>query len=309
MEAGLKQNCDMLVVNKNTFTETFPWATGVSNLAFAYMSTAENILADKEKLKECEQIFLEKTSAFSEFRGKLKNEIIFKMAMSENAETYFDELYDIYKIIHPGNYMGSEYEILSAMIIHKYVGENYYEKIVAKMNAYYDRMVNDAKKHAITKKDDLPYITLLACSEQEEEDLFAKMDRCFEILALRIHDSDGVQALSHILALADGDNAEKCARALAVYEDLKSAGYNYKSGRLFSTLGLLAGLKMDTAEIYDLVTEVDDYLKDQIGFATLSVDAKTRLAFSAAMVATYYLGYNMTDEVALLSGSVDVTEK
>lgn len=282
MEKDLQAICDLFVENKKVMESTFAWEAGYMNMVSAYMLASKGLSADKEKLKECEQILKTKTSIFSEFRGNVKNPMVCKMLMSENPEQYFDKVEKLYRILNQSKVLGDEYKIMAAMTIAQHADEEQYAEIVEKTNEIYAKM---KEKHLwLTSSEDIPFAAILALSGKSTDALIEDMEESYSLLVKKFFDDNAVQTLSHVLALNSENPSIKCEKFMNIFNELKAAKHKFGTGYELSCLAVFTMLDMTPAQITELIVEVDDYLKAQKGFGVLSVGTDTRRLFAAQIV-------------------------
>lgn len=286
MIAELKEKCDLLVNNRKTITSTFTWDSGLMSLAAASLYTGRGLTVDSQKLKECEAIMKSKTNTFSEFRGNVKMPLICKMALSDDPQKYFGNVETLYKLLNKSKWIGNEYKIMAAITICDHADESEYESFVDKTNEIYSRMKQEHKW--LTSDEDIPFAAILAVSGIDVDKLIDEMELNYKILKEKFHDSNAVQSLSHILAL-DAQPAEvKCAKVESIFNELKAMKHKFGTGYELATLGTLTMLDIQEKEVANLVSETDDYLKEQKGFGDFLLGSKERRLFAAQLVLNQY---------------------
>lgn len=286
MIAELKEKCDLLVRNKKILQDAFRWEAGLMSLTAATLYTDSAMTADVEQLKRCEMIMKEKTGVFSEFRGNVKMPLLCKMALSGDPEKTFANVEKLYTLLNQSKWIGDEYKIMAAITLCDHVDESDYETAVARTNEIYARMKQEHKW--ITSNEDIPFTAILAVSDLDIDRLIDEMEQDYRILKDTFHNSNAVQSLSHVLALDEHIADEKCARVVALFNELKAIKHRFGTSYELATLGTLTLLDLPEKEIAALIAEVDDYLKGQKGFGALALSANERRLFAAQLVLKQY---------------------
>ena len=286
MIAELQAKCDLLVRNKKILQDAFKWDAGLMCLTAATLFTDSGTPVDPERLKQCETIMKEKTSVFSEFRGKAKMPLLCRMALSDDPGRYFARVEKLYGLLNRSRWLGDEYRLMAAITLCDHAEEREYEAAVDRTNELYARMKQEHRW--ITSNEDIPFAALLAVSDLDIDRLIDEMEKDYRLLKDTFHDSNAVQSLSHILALDGRAAEEKCASVVALFNELKANKHRFGTGYELATLGTLTLLELPEAEIAALVAEVDDYLKGQKGFGALSLSANERRLFAAQLVLQQY---------------------
>lgn len=286
MIAELKEKCDLLVQNKKILQDAFKWEAGLMSLTAATLYTDSGMPVDVEQLKSCETTMKEKTGIFSEFRGKAKMPLLCKMALSNDPEKYFTNVEKLYGLLNKSKWIGDEYKIMAAITLCDHADESEYVAAVDRTNEIYSRMKQEHKW--ITSNEDIPFAAILAVSSLDIDRLIYEMEKNYRLLKDSFHNSNAVQSLSHILALDEHMADEKCARIVSLFNELKAIKHRFGTSYELVTLGTLTLLDLPEKEIAALIAEVDDYLKGQKGFGTLSLSANERRLFAAQLVLKQY---------------------
>ena len=288
MNKRLLSKCELLVKNKEIIQNTYKWDDKKMALAGSFLFTSKMKEVSEEKLKECEEIFKDNTSIFSNFRGNLKLPLLCKMALSDNPEEYMCEVKETYNTINEKKWFRSEYTILSAMAICDNKDNLDKNTCIDRAKEIYDKM---KKEHIIlTSDEDIPFATMLAMADCDVDSMICDMEECYDILKKKFSDKNAVQAISHVLATTKSNISLKCNRVVQIYEKLAEANHKYPKGCELSTLAALALSGEEIDELVKEICEVDDYLKKQRGFGCLSIDKATRRMYAALMVLNEYTG-------------------
>lgn len=286
MDELVKERCDLLIENRNIISKAFPFEMSIMNLAAASMYVSQGKSIDVDRIKECEKIVKSKKSVFSHFRGNAKMPLICKMALSEDAEKYFDEVQKAYSILNKGKIGGSEYRVMAAMTIVDHKSEAEYQAIVDRINDIYERM---RKQHKIlTSDEDIPFAAMLALEDRDLDETFNEIEGIFNQFKNHFSDKNSIQSLSHILAMYEDSGNKKCEKVLNIYNGLKAAKHKYGARYELATLGTLLDVELSTEEIVEKIIELDDYLKANKGFGDAKLGAKTRRMYATQILLIAY---------------------
>ena len=97
-----------------------------------------------------------------------------------------------------------------------------------------------------------------------------------------------LQSLSHILAIGEEEDIDKCKRAMKLYFGLKSEKCRLQYNGL-ATLGVLTLINQDVDKIIKEVKEVYNYIKEKDGYGFWSLDTSTRTMLAANLVSDFYV--------------------
>ncbi len=290
MTETLGKRCELLVQNRNAIARKFMLEKPIMSTVAGLIFTGAGKEADIEKMTECRKILNQHTGIFSEFKDYVKLSLISKMALSDDPEQYIDNVREVYKKLHKGQFGNHSYMILAAMLICDLGKQDAVDEIAAR----YQEITKHMKEQhpIITNAEDISYVMLLALSDRSVDAIISDMDECFDHVknTCKISaDPDVIQGLSENLALTDGDIKEKCDKVIRLFNALKESVPDLTYG--YSFLALCSLIHMDeTAE--DLISEIVDaeiYLSDSDGFCNNnSMDKSTRLLFAILLVAETY---------------------
>lgn len=285
MNSVLRKQCDLLVENRKTVSSVFWCDFNILRITCASLYAGKNRRADAEVMKECRKIVRKKKNFVSDFRGNVNSMIVARMSMSASPEKYFDDLLEINGMFKRNRLIGSEYRILSAMIINDTVGRSKAKEHIDRLYEIYDGM---SKRHAfLTSPADLPMAAVISCCDLESDRVLNEMEECFSVLKEKFRlRRNAVQACSHVLSLYPEDASLKCGKLFEVWDKLKKAGHKYGSYVELAVLAALTGLDISADQIVRDVMDADDYLKENRGFGNFTLGAKTRRMFAALMTIT-----------------------
>ena len=288
MKAELQSKCDLFLQNRELVQKAYRWEDSRITLLAANIATGVGELLDEGKLKESDKLLKENAGIFSDFRQNLKTVIVVKMALSADAEAYFEGVKQVYDLLSKGHLLGSEQRVLAAMSIYENCGLEGAEKVIAKTTQIYEYM---KKEHPIlTSDEDLPMAALLALSEKEPEELAEEMERCYQAMKDMSRSYSALQALSHVMTLDLQPTETKSEKIRAIFNALQDNGMKFGRGYELAALAILAMTDRATDTIVEDVAAVNELLKTQKGFKGLLGGANTEcLMYSALLVADTYI--------------------
>jgi hypothetical protein len=181
------------------------------------------------------------------------------------------------------------------------VSEEQVVKVTEKARTIYNKMKKDHP--FLTSSEDSVYAVLMAVSEKSDEVLMEEMEVCYKKLKESFSASNEVQALAHVLSIAEGSAEEKCNKVVALYEALKADGVKYGKYHELVVLASLALLPVEQSVLVEDIKAVDAFLKEQKGYGFLGLDKKTRLMHAAMVVSCDYVKNDNAD-IAAMTGTL-----
>lgn len=289
MNDDFRTICERFVNNKKVLSKAYAFSSGdIMSLSAALLLTGSNISPSVERIKECDKILKEETSAISDYRGNVRIPLVCRMLIAGMPAETFRRIDKAYKALKAQKkWSGSnEYKILAAMIIQNHAGSGEYERYAARANEIYLKMKGNHR--AITNDEDIPFAAILATSGISPDQLVGDMELCYSLLRKKFHDRNSVQSLSQVLALDSRSAEEKCNRVIELFDALKNAGHKFGTDYELTTLGTLSLIDKPIEEIVALLVETDSYLKPIRGFGNFSLGAKHRRLYAAQLCINYF---------------------
>lgn len=287
MRDELKVLCEEFIQDRDMAKDAFAWENSY------ILPVCAGILADKketitvQRLKECKQIIKDKTGIFSDFRGTVIAPMACMLAISDNAETLFNNALKVYEELKK-HFHSSTYLPLVSMIVAQMTEESQYPYIAQKTREIYNLM---KKEHPfLTSNEDGPFAAMLAFSDYSPELMMEEVEKCYEILKPKFFSGNAVQSLSHVLALGEGSAKEKCQRLVELFEALKEKGYKYGTDCELTTLGALSILPCDMSQVVTEIVEVAEHLEKEKGYGFFGASQKQRLMHAVMIVCKAYVG-------------------
>lgn len=299
MRSKVINKCELLAENRKIFGKTFKWEFDYMTTAGASIFTSAGVLANMERLKECEKILKAHTSWLSNIRGFSEVPVIAKMALSDNPEEYIKKVIAIYDLMKSNKLAGSEYKVMAAIALA--------EKDIEEAQTYILRTAELYKKMSkehwiLTSCEDIPFAALLATSDKDIDSMISDMEESYKLLKNKYFSKNAVQSVTHILTFSDDKPEVKCEKFNRVYDGLKANKHNIGSGYELCVLGASALTDVSAETIVDLICEADDNLAQKKGFGALSLGTELRrLLASQIVMSTCFDGSNIADEITMTS--------
>lgn len=301
MRTTLEQLCNNFISNRDAVKATFKWENDQIIAASATSFLNRGILADAAKLEECKKLLKENTGVFSNFRGNVEVPMVAQLAMAEVPADKMKKTLKIYETLKQ-EFWGSEYLVLAAAVMADMVSEEQAVKMTEKARAIYDKMKKDHP--FLTSSEDSVYAVLMAVSEKSDEVLMEEMEVCYKQLKESFSASNEVQALAHVLSIAEGSAPEKCNKVVALYDALKADGVKYGKYHELVVLASLAMLPVEQSVLVEDIKAVDAFLTEQKGYGGFfGLDKKTRLMHAAMIVSCDYVKNDNAD-IAAMAGTL-----
>lgn len=139
----------------------------------------------------------------------------------------------------------------------------------------------------LSSYEDIPFAAMLAVSDMNTDALLSDAEECFTLLKKRFP-SNASQSLSHVLSLSNLSPEIKCTKIIEIFNGLKAARHSYGSNYELAALGTLADTDVTAAQLVEDIAQVDDYLKKQKGFGSLSIGSYSRRMYAALIVMNSY---------------------
>ncbi|MBO6165835.1 MAG: DUF4003 family protein [Eubacterium sp.] len=282
--------CNRLLTNRDVIAARFKFGHSLMNIAAALIFSGAEKEVDVEKLKQCKKLLQKNTGAFSGFQANAKPVIVSKMAISEDPEKYLEDVKAVYKKISKGMHSDNGYLVSAAAIVCDAGRAAEADEIAVRFKELYKKM---NKKHPIlTSSEDVVFIMLLVLTDKDIDALVDEMEECYTYMKKELKlkvSSNEIQGVSEVLALLDGDMREKSDKVVKLFNTFKAHGAKYgTSYNEFASLGALIDIDIDADKLVDEIIETADFLKENKGFGSWSMNKKQRLMFAAMLVGDAY---------------------
>ena len=300
MRATLEKLCNNFIANRDTIKATFKWENDQIVAACSTIFMNRELLADSAKLENCKKLLKESTGVFSNFRGNAELPLISQLAVAKAPEEKLKKTLEFYDILKQ-EFWGSEYLALAAAVLADMVSAEQAGRMAEKARSIYNKMKQDHP--FLTSSEDSVYAVLMAVSEKSDEALMEEMEVAYKKLKESFSSSNEVQALAHVLSIAEGGVEDKCNKVVALYQALRDADVKYGKYHELVVLASLALLDAEQSTLVEDIKAVDTFLADQKGYGFFGIDKKTRLMHAAMIVSSDY-AKNDNAEVAAMTGTL-----
>lgn len=285
MNSELTNICDNFIAAQEKTKGIFGLDYSTVYIICAYIMASRKAEINEDELKANRKLLRSQNGAFSSMRGVMEGPVTCLMTVSGNPQEFLDNTQENYAILKK-YFHSSEFAVSAAALITEYGDSGRSAEIAERAKIIYDRM---KKKHFfLTSSEDIVYCVLLAMSERSDDELIDEMENIFKQFK-GFSDGDTVQAISHILTLAEGEVTEKCSSFNALAQELKDSGKKYGKNRELTVLAALSALGNNIQTTVKDISEADDYLAEQKGYrGILGFSKKERLMHAAMLVAAAY---------------------
>ncbi len=300
MRESLQKLCNNFISNRDVVDSTFKWENDLLVAVCGAAFLNKEVVADAEKLETCKKLLKESTGVFSNFRGNVQLPLISLLAADAAPEEKMNKTKQYYDILKK-SFSGSEYLVLAASVLADMVSAEQAEELSQKAKTIYDKMKKDHP--FLTSGEDSVYAVLMAISEKDDNVLMEEMETCYKKLKESFSSSNDVQALAHVLAIADGVPEEKCNKVTTLYDALRDSNVKYGKYHELVVLASLAMLPVAKEVLVEDIKAVDAFLSEQKGYGFFGIDKKTRLMHAAMIVSSDY-AKNSDAEVTAMVGTL-----
>ncbi|MBO4384468.1 MAG: DUF4003 family protein [Clostridia bacterium] len=249
---------------------------------------------DADELKKVRKLVRGSVSIFSNFRGNTELPLVAILASGNDPEGAWDRTQKNYALLKE-RFMASEHLALAAAMTCSGRDGGFSETAV-RAKRIYKRM---RREHPfLTGAEDSVFALLLALDPRSDDELIDDMDECYRLLDLRFPKGNGMQAASHVLALANGSPRDKADRMIELFDAVRDAGGRYGTELELAQLAALSVTDGDTAELARLVMEADSFLKKQKGYRPVFGHTRRTRLMHAALIVSVISGENTANAVA-----------
>ena len=300
MRDSLSKQCELFINNREEIKSCFRWESAEILAVCSSELCADDIQIEAAKLLECKNVLDKSTGVFSNFRGNAKLPVITMLAKDENPASKMETITELHSLLKL-RFRDSEYLSILAAKLFGMISLDEADEYVNRGKEIYNLM---KKEHPfLTSTEDNVFAVLLAFSEKENDALVADMEECYRTMKKFSPDSNAMQSLSHVLALAEGTPEEKCNRVIEFFNELDKRGKKYSKYYEMAVLGAISILPLDLTQVVEDIAEVDDFLATQKGYTGIGMAKKTRLMHATMLVANDYAKNNVANTAAI-SGTI-----
>ena len=287
MKQELQEKLNLFAINSQIIKNDFKWQDILTKKLAALLYALDNKPIDSEFIRESHNLIKSNTGIFSTFRGNMSMCVAAMLSLKENREELFEQTLSVYEMMMKIKFRTSDYLVVAAYEIASAAKPEDYPRTVARARAFYDGM--KAKGYFRTGQDDYIFAAMLGLSDIDIITGTDRIKQLYRQLKPEFRSGNSVQALAQILVLGGESNAS-AERVLLLNEELKNKKIQLDKEHTLPSLGVLALLPANVQTIVNDIEEAQAFLKTQKGFGSLSATKQELLLFSAAMVASAYMG-------------------
>lgn len=295
MKASLQTLCDSFIENRDLVKSVFRMESNYIYPLCANLFCVKGQKADRERLISAREVIRSQTGIFSNFRGHLQSILSSVLAMEDRPEEFMDRCVNNYQLLKQ-YFWGSDHLALAAFLTAAMDDTADLEEKAARGKSIYRLM---KQEHPfLTASEDSVFAVMMAFSPKSDEALIQDMESCYRLLRERFLDSNSVQTVSHVLALAEGEPEEKTRRVLDLYDALLAAGSRYGRNYELAALAALAALPVETDALAGDMMDVEAFLSGQKGYGFFGLGRRIRLMHAAMIVSDEYAPRGEMDTAA-----------
>ena len=233
---------------------------------------------DTEALRRTAADIKRAAGVFSPFRGRVRPVVAAMLAQEADPPARLKETLQAYELLRH-HFSSSDYLPMAALILARLADDP--RQAADKTRRVYECMKRD---HSfLTSAEDSVFAALLALSPMDPTSAEREAEDCYELLRRSFSRGNGLQSLSHVLALGEGSTLVKCDRAIALYDELKRTTVRFSRDLELPVLGALALLDRDIQQLAEDLCDADEYLSQQKGYGFFGLSASMR-RMHAAMI-------------------------
>lgn len=297
MEQKLQALCEQFILNRDRVKQTQKLCNSYLPPVCAHLFCAKGKTVDEERLKACLKLIRQKTGVFSNFRGTMEMVFASMLSLEENPEAALEKALSAHGLLKK-EFMASQFLPIASFLLKD---ETDMSGLIARGREIYLLM---RKEHPfLTSTEDSVFAVMMASSDKDNQTLVEEMEACYTLLKKEFHYGDGVQTVSHVLAISDGIPAEKAGKLIDLFETLKKSGLKYSRYYELPTLAALSAMPVDVRQIAMDMLDVDTWLSHQKGYGFWGLPKSTRLLHAAMIVSNAYAG-NPSLDMAACTGTL-----
>ena len=283
MKQSLQEICEAQIRNETAMRKVakLEYETVLKLCAMMHVNAGREV--DGERIKECGSILKSRAGIFSNFRGTLQRVILTKMALANDPAAYIDDVMDVYGKLKADRKLPGEMLAMAATTIVEKCPEERRAEVVERTRETYAML---KKEHPfLTDESDMSLIALMIMAGKDPEQAAEEAEGLFQAMKNEYKiGSDAAQSAAMVLALSDRPADRKLAAFFGLYDACKAAKHETSRDKAMVIYAAFADADYDLNEVVSSIGEVDDWLKGQKGYGALSIGARERRLFAAAMV-------------------------
>ena len=298
MKDSLKALCESFIVSRDTVKSAYKMESSCIYPLCANIFVSRDRTADENALLSCKRLIKDQTGVFSNFRGSVQAPLACFLSLTDRPEEKLSLALDFYDLLKQ-SFWASEYLSLAAVLLTEMTDRPTAEEKIVRGRTLYQRM---KKEHPfLTSSEDSVFAVLLAFSEKDDDALIEDMEACYRLLKEQFSDSNCVQTVSHVLALAEGTPQEKTDRMLRLFDGIRAAGGKYGRHYELAPLAALALLPLEMEGTIQDILSVDEFLSRQKGYGFWGLDRRIRMMHAVMVVSDACMPNGQMEAAAMTS--------
>lgn len=302
MNDVLQTKCELLASNYVTVQKSGKLEFGEAATLGAFLLTAQNAVANEEKIRACRKILKSKVGIFSNLRGFTNIALLSRMSNEADPEGYLDRVLAAYDHFGKNEIIRTEYLVLAAMCLVDAAEPARYDEIVSEADIIVDKMVS--QHPMLSGQNNSAIAALVALTDIDPDEFLANAEACFQAVRADhpLMSGTALQIASQAMAFSSKSVEEKVARYLGLNDALADAGHKI-GGYERAILAAFTDIDANINEVVAQIGEADEFLKHKKGFGMLGVGQQMRRLYAAALVLQTYDKPDADDGVAATVGS------
>lgn len=287
MDIELNEKVNLMVENYKELKDNFKWDSNILKHFCAMMHAVRGKRVNTDRIKEIKKYIKEGTGWSSDFRGNNLLIMTTLLCFEEDYKSFFKNMTEAHEKMRQQGFRKSTYLPLASFILVKDVPKEQWSNKLQRMDEFYKSMKEN--HFWLTSADDYVFAAVLSASDLDVKETMEKVEECYKSLNKEgFGKGNGLQTLSHILALGEEASSEKCKKAITLYNKLKDkkCRLNYYG---LAALGVLTLIALDEDKIVSNIKEVSDFVYEKAGYGMWSLDKNTRTILSANLVCDFYV--------------------
>ena len=235
MNNRLQQICEGFVDNGRVIRENFVWNDTYLYPLISMMYTLNNRKVNTIDLRDCKGLIIKESTMLAGIRGMSNMAWTARLAQYEHPRTSIDQIHDIYGMLRE-EFKTCQNLANVAFQLFELCDRDCYENVIQRTQNIY-KMTKQSHP-MLNSNDHLSYIVLLALSDKEEEKIVEEIEQCLELLMEQYSYTNGVQALSLVLALGQESCESRVWKSIAIYEELLHRRLKIGKGLELASIGV-----------------------------------------------------------------------
>lgn len=287
MDMSLKNKIDLMISNRNEINN-IKLSGGYERYFMAMYLSAQNVVADAEKIKVVKKYISDNTGIFSAFKGESKYLLSTILSNEKQYELFFDKIKLVYKKLKDTGFSGNSYLTISAYIITHKCAEAEYDRVISRTKSVFDIM--KTTHPILTNSADYALATIIGILEVDPQEITNKIEQLYKILSesRKWFDSKNhLQTVCCILAISDKTVKELVQDFLAVRESLDSSKIRIHSD-CYTSMATLAVLSNNINEDVTEIIDGYEYLKGIKGYGSFAISTSMRFLIISGLLLSKY---------------------